>query len=288
MIKTTTKRTKKTPMKLTGYSTLNGYFKVHNGTLSILKRNIEKSVNTLLLGSTGIGKTELVSNISKQLNLPITIFDMGTMSDPVMSLIGTHVIKMDDGKTTSKFVKSRFSDVIQQPGIVLLDELSRASATANNLLFPCLDFRRELPMEYCFENVSPIKVNPKCVFIGTANLGGQYTGTHKLDRALLDRFMTIEIDSLKGVQLKEAIKLHRPKIDDTVLNKMIDVYNEINEQHKTYVISFELSFRHLKMISEMVDDGLFEKMGLEETQQVLRKMRLEVDRKREELRVTVG
>lgn len=35
-------------------------------------------------------------------------------------------------------------------------------------------------------------------------------------------------------------------------------------------------------------DGLFEKMGLEETQQVLRKMRLEVDRKREELRVTVG
>ena len=35
-------------------------------------------------------------------------------------------------------------------------------------------------------------------------------------------------------------------------------------------------------------DGLFERMNLEETQQVLRKMRLEVERKREELRVTVG
>lgn len=35
-------------------------------------------------------------------------------------------------------------------------------------------------------------------------------------------------------------------------------------------------------------DGLFEKHGLEEVQQILRKMRLEVDKKREDLRVTVG
>ncbi len=35
-------------------------------------------------------------------------------------------------------------------------------------------------------------------------------------------------------------------------------------------------------------DGLFEKHGLEEIQQTLRKMRLEVDKKREDLRVTVG
>lgn len=35
-------------------------------------------------------------------------------------------------------------------------------------------------------------------------------------------------------------------------------------------------------------DGLFEKMNLEEIQQVLRKMRQEVEKKREDLRVTVG
>ena len=35
-------------------------------------------------------------------------------------------------------------------------------------------------------------------------------------------------------------------------------------------------------------DGLFEKMTLEEIQQVLRKMRLEVEKKREDLRITVG
>lgn len=35
-------------------------------------------------------------------------------------------------------------------------------------------------------------------------------------------------------------------------------------------------------------DGLFEKMNLDEIQQVLRKMRIEVEKKREDLRVTVG
>lgn len=35
-------------------------------------------------------------------------------------------------------------------------------------------------------------------------------------------------------------------------------------------------------------DGLFGKMNLEDVQNVLRKMRQEVERKREELRVTVG
>lgn len=238
-----------------GYTTLNGYFKVQSGLLSILQRNVKKGVNTLLLGSTGVGKTELVSNIAKEMGLPLTIFDMGTMTDPIMSLVGTHVIKYEDGKTTSKFVRSRFSDVIQQPGIILLDELSRASATANNLLFPCLDFRRELPMEYCFENVTPIKVHPECVFFATANLGGQYTGTHKLDRALMDRFMLVEIDSLKDEQVKETIKIHTPKVSDYIINKIVEVYKQINDAHANFTISFNLSIRHLKMVADMIQDG---------------------------------
>lgn len=237
------------------YKTLGGYFRVDEGVYAVLKRNIQKSVNTLLLGPTGVGKTELVSNIAKDLDLPITIFDMGTMTDPIMSLVGNHVIKMHDGVTTSTFVKSRFSEVIQQPGIVMLDEISRAVVTSNNLLFPCLDFRRELPMEYCFEDTKPIKVHPQCVFIATANLGGQYTGTHKLDRALMDRFMIIEIDPLGNTEVKNAIKKHCPSLTATELSEMVRVYSGINKAHSEFTIGFNLSIRHLKMIAEMVEDG---------------------------------
>lgn len=256
---TTKKTTKKvktpTSINSNGTTTLNGYFKVKTGLLSVLERNIKNSVNTLLLGPTGVGKTELVSNIAKKNGLPITIFDMGTMSDPVMSLIGNHVITMEDGKTKSTFTKSRFSEVIQKPGIVLLDELSRANVMANNLLFPCLDFRRELPMEYCFHDSTPIKIHPECVFFATANLGGQYTGTHKLDRALMDRFMLIEVDGLKKTETRDALKYECPKLPKEKLEKIIDVYDQINKSHEKYTISFNLSMRHLKMIGNLVQDG---------------------------------
>ena len=245
----------KPPFTSTKYVTLNGYFRVSEGIYAILKRNIVRCTNTLLLGPTGVGKTELVSNIAKDLGVPLTIFDMGTMTDPIMSLVGNHVIKMSDGATTSEFVKSRFSEVIQQPGIVMLDEISRAVVTSNNLLFPCLDFRRELPMEYCFENTEPIKVHPQCVFIATANLGGQYTGTHKLDRALLDRFMLIEIDPLSNKEVKKALATHCPSIDKDKLSRMVEVYSGLNKAHNEFTISFNLSIRHLKMIGELVEDG---------------------------------
>lgn len=234
---------------------LNGYFMVSEGMYAVLKRNILRNVNTLLLGPTGVGKTELVSNIAQSLDIPLTIFDMGTMTDPIMSLVGNHVIKMTDGITTSTFVNSRFSEVIQKPGIVLLDEISRAVVTSNNLLFPCLDFRRELPMEYSFENNEPIKVHPQCVFIATANLGGQYTGTHKLDRALLDRFMVIELDPLKSTEVKRALKTSYKSLSADIINEAVKTYVDINKAHSEFTISFSLSLRHLKMICELVEDG---------------------------------
>jgi MoxR-like ATPase len=237
------------------YVQLNSYFFVPKPLYRIVKRNVEKGVNTLLLGPTGVGKTELVSNIAKEMNLPLTVFDMGTMTDPIMSLIGNHVIHMQDGVTTSSFVKSRFSQVIQQPGIVLLDELSRANLTANNLLFPCLDFRRELPMEYAFDGNAPIKVHPQCVFVATANLGGQYTGAHKLDRALIDRFMCIEIDPLKTSATEMAIHSYCPFLSEDEVRELVRVYDSINNEHANFNISFSLSIRHLKMIADMVKDG---------------------------------
>jgi hypothetical protein len=235
--------------------TLNGYFKMEAGTFEIAKHNIEFGVNTMLIGATGTGKTEVVANLAKVFGVPLTIFDMGTMTDPVMGLVGTHVITVENGVTKSEFKRSRFSEVIQQPGIILLDEISRAGAMANNLLFPCLDFRRELPMEYSFHDTTPVKIHEQCVFFSTANMGSQYTGTHKLDRALLDRFMLIEVDAINSKDIEATLKSEFPKIDDTKIKKLVDVFEKINKEHDDFKISFNLSLRHLKTIAKLVSNG---------------------------------
>ena len=238
-----------------GFVTLGGYFKVDKATYNILLSNVKAKRSTMLLGPTGVGKTELVKNIADSLSLPLTIFDMGTMSDPIMSLVGTHTISVVDDKTISEFVASRFSEVIQKPGVILLDELSRAVVTANNLLFPCLDFRRELPMEYCFHNCEPVKVHPDCVFIATANVGSQYTGTHKLDRALLDRFVLIEIDPLNEQMTKEVVRNYGKGLDNNQVKTIVDIYNRINKSHEEFRVNFNMSIRHLKNIVDLVSDG---------------------------------
>jgi midasin (ATPase involved in ribosome maturation) len=241
--------------KKKGIVTINGYFKLRLGTYEILKHNIQHCVNTMLIGPTGTGKTEVISNIADVFGLPITIFDMGTMTDPVMGLVGTHVITVKDGVTHSEFRRSRFSDVIQQPGIVLLDEISRAGAMSNNLLFPCLDFRKELPMEYSFHDTTPVAVHPNCVFFSTANMGSQYTGTHKLDRALLDRFMLVEADTLKTDDIISTLKSEFPGVSDAKITKLVETFEAINKEHDDFKISFNLSLRHLKTITKLVSNG---------------------------------
>jgi len=237
------------------YMEIGDCFVVQQAIHKVLTRNVKSGVNTMLLGPTGVGKTELVANIAREMDLPLTIFDMGTMTDPIMSLVGTHAIEMKDGVTTSSFKRSRFSEVIQHPGIVLLDEISRASAAANNLLFPVLDFRKTLAMEYDFSDSSPVRVHPECVFISTANLGSQYTGTHKLDRALVDRFMTIEIDPLGSDSITKIVKHNFPEIKSKQRKTIVECYDKINNAHDEYKISFNLSLRHLKIICGMVVDG---------------------------------
>lgn len=238
-----------------GEVTLNGYFKVAEGTFEILKHNIENKINTLLIGPTGLGKTDIVANIAKVLGLPLTIFDMGTMTDPIMGLVGTHIIEVKDGKTSSQFKKSRFSEVIQKPGIVLLDEVNRAAAAANNLLFPCLDFRRELPMEYSFGDTTPVEIHKDCVFFATANIGSQYTGTHKLDRALIDRFMIISVDALSKDQIISSLEVTHPNMSGTSRQKIVNVYQGINKEHDEFRIGFNLSIRHLKTVATLVENG---------------------------------
>ena len=80
--------------------------------------------------------------------------------------------------------------------IILLDEISRAHPEAWNILMTVLDQgQRYLRLDE-HPDAPTIPVAEGVTFIATANIGNEYTATRAMDRALVDRFVIMEMESL--------------------------------------------------------------------------------------------
>lgn len=227
-------------------------FYVDEADWHFLVASIINRQNVMMVGPQGTGKTELVMLACQRLNLPCEVFDMGTTYDPVSTLLGVHRL-MPGGQ--SVFDYAQFVHAIQQPGVVLLDELSRAPMTSCNLLFPVLDNRRVLKVEMAgtAEN-RVIPVHPECVFIATANIGAEHTGTYQLDAALKDRFTIMEMDYIpQDEEAKVLMKVKDIKQKDAAL--ICKVADMIRNLKKKEEIEGCVSTRESLRAAQMVHDG---------------------------------
>lgn len=218
----------------------------------LLLRNIQNQVNTMMVGPTGTGKTELIMLACEKLGIPCHVYDMGSMYDPVAGLLGVH--RLSKGGV-STFDYAKFTQDIQEPGVVLLDELSRAPVTSLNILFPCLDSRRSLPVEIAGgDDLRSIKVHEDCCFIATANVGAEYTGTMSMDRALVGRFFPIELDYMPAAKEKSVLTT-RCGISMDAATKIVEVAQNVRSMYKKQEISCSLSTRETLMVGELIADG---------------------------------
>lgn len=218
----------------------------------LLLRNISNQVNTMMIGPTGTGKTELVMLACERLGIPCHVYDMGSMYDPVAGLLGVHRLQKGG---ISTFDYAKFTKDISEPGVVLLDELSRAPVTTNNILFPCLDSRRTLPVEIAGgEDLREIKVHPDCCFIATANVGAEYTGTMSMDRALVGRFFPLELDYMPKDK-EESVLSKRCGVSAMIAKHIVTAANNVRSLYKKQEISCSLSTRETLMVAELVADG---------------------------------
>lgn len=218
----------------------------------LLIRNLVNGVNTMMIGPTGSGKTSLVKIASEKIGKAFRVYDMGSMYDPVSGLLGVH--RLSEGGV-SVFDYAKFTQDVQEEGVLLLDELSRAPVTTNNILFPCLDDRRSLPVEIAgTSDKRQIPVHEDCCFVATANIGAEYTGTMSMDKALVNRFFPIELDYLPPSQEQRILQI-RTGIDKADSINVVKIAENIRNMFKKQEVSSSISTRETLMVAELVSDG---------------------------------
>ena len=71
--------------------------------------------------------------------------------------------------------------------------------------------------------VPTIKVAEGVCFVATANIGNEYTATRQLDKALMDRFVVIEMDTLSDEEEHGLFTYLYPTVDSDMLNNVAKI-----------------------------------------------------------------
>ena len=142
-------------------------------------RDNQQSV--LLTGDAGTGKTSSARHYAASRNLPFVVIECTQQIDNTVTQ--GRFVPDEDGKS-AKWVYSQLATAIQQPSVVLFNELTRMHPKSASLFLRLLA-ERELFIEP-FNEV--LKVHDECLFIADQNTGVGYNGTMRQDQALVDRF----------------------------------------------------------------------------------------------------
>ena len=174
-----------------------------------------------MTGPAGCGKTLAAKSLINGLDRPNFYFNLGATQDPRATLIGN--VHFEKSKGTY-FSESLFVKAIQTPNaIILLDELTRAHPDAWNILMTVLDQgQRYLRLDEA-DGQSTIKVAEGVCFVATANIGNEYTATRQLDKALLDRFVVIEMDTLTDEEEHGLLAYLYPTVDSDLLQNVAKI-----------------------------------------------------------------
>ena len=220
-----------------------------------LLRSAVRAKNIMMTGPAGSGKTMAAKALVEALNRPFFYFNLGATQDPRASLIGnTHFNKAEG----TYFNESAFVKAIKTPySVILLDELSRSHPEAWNILMTVLDQgQRYLRLDEAVD--SPIvKVAEGVTFIATANIGNEFTSTRVLDRALVDRFVTIEVDVLNAEQEFELLTMLYPEANAEDLKAIAEIAAHTRDQIKSDVgkITTAVSTRISVEMAGLIYDG---------------------------------
>ena len=220
-----------------------------------LIRSAMRGKNIMMTGASGCGKTMAAKKLVEALDRPEFYFNLGATQDPRGTLIGNTHFNPSEGTT---FSESLFVKAIQtEDAIILLDEISRAHPEAWNILMTVLDSgQRYLRLDE-HENSPTIKVANGVTFVATANIGNEYTATRSMDRALVDRFIIVEMESLDKDQESALLKDLHPGVTQGQADAIAEIASMTRKEVKVEAprITNSISTRISVEMAGLLEDG---------------------------------
>lgn len=205
----------------------------------------------LIVGPPGAGKTECIIRLAEQLSLPCYVLDMAA-NTTIEKFIGHKEVDA----TGTHFVMSEFLRWVQgeefEPGIVLLDEITRGQPFTHNILFGLMDNRDAV---FVPELHASIRKHPKTVFVATANIGGQFTGTFRMDAAMRSRFAYTWERDFPPHDSEVKVIVARTGLDEKYATQLVDVATLIRRKAASKDLSDPVSTRQLLNAARMMADG---------------------------------
>jgi len=156
-------------------------------------------------GNSGTGKTTLAMHLAHLVGRPVVLIH-GDEEFSTSQLVGAehgyrlrkvvdnfiHSVLKTEEDFTKRWVDNRLTLACKYGFTLIYDEFTRSRPEANNVLLSILQERvLELPMARGNENY--LRVDPAFRAIFTSN-PEEYAGTHKVQDALRDRMLTIDLD----------------------------------------------------------------------------------------------
>lgn len=147
--------------------------------------------NLMFLGPSGCGKTEGAKFLAALVGLPFTKVDAASMTDPEAWFGTREVIESEGGVSVTSYRPSAFVMSIEEPGVLLLDEINRVGDNHRNILLPLLDGTHQVTNPLTGDIVTK---HPHCFIIMSGNRGLNFTGTYAVDPALMSRSLVLDFD----------------------------------------------------------------------------------------------